>query len=193
MGTQGTGTDRDESWFTDTYVRHAPAIRAYAARRVPQELDDVVAEVFTTAWRLRGSVPGDPGEARLWLYAVARHTVLHAHRSALRRARLAARAGLTAVEDGAEVWSDQVADRLDAQALVRQALGRLSETDAEILRLWAWEGLEPKEIAVVLECSPVAARVRWHRARRRLAAVLGLTPVAALIPYVHTPVEEATR
>ena len=42
----------------------------------------------------------------------------------------------------------------------------------EILRLWAWEQLEPSEIAVVLDISTVTARVRLHRARRRLESHL---------------------
>jgi len=40
--------------------------------------------------------------------------------------------------------AEQVAGRLDAQAPVTRALGLLSEPDAEVLRLWAWEHLEPR-------------------------------------------------
>jgi DNA-directed RNA polymerase specialized sigma24 family protein len=52
------------------------------------------------------------------------------------------------------------------------ALGRLEFEDQEILRLAGWEELSPGEIAVVLGISPVAARSRLHRARRRLRAAL---------------------
>ena len=37
----------------------------------------------------------------------------------------------------------------------------------------AWEGLSPKELAIALGMSQPAARVRLHRARRRLADALG--------------------
>ncbi len=60
--------------------------------------------------------------------------------------------------------------RLDERA----ALASLSDADQEVLRLVAWDGLTPAEVAVVLGCNPVAARSRLHRARGRLAAVLGL-------------------
>ncbi|MGB7981220.1 MAG: sigma-70 family RNA polymerase sigma factor, partial [Candidatus Nanopelagicales bacterium] len=52
------------------------------------------------------------------------------------------------------------------------ALDDLAETDAELLRLWAWEQLEPAEIAAVLGCSPGTARTRMHRARTRLRVAL---------------------
>lgn len=173
----------DEAWFTALYVRHAGAIRAYAARRAPDEADDLVAEVFSTAWRLRHRVPPDDDGARLWLYASARHTVLHVHRSAMRRARLAARARHDVTTAAAPDRLDEsVTDRVSAQARVRQAMTRLNGRDAEILRLWAWEGLGPADLASVLGCTQVAARVRLHRAQRRIAALLELTSVADLMP-----------
>ena len=45
----------------------------------------------------------------------------------------------------------------------------LSERDREVLRLIAWEGLSLAEAAVVLGCSALACRVRYHRAKTRLA------------------------
>jgi RNA polymerase sigma-70 factor (ECF subfamily) len=51
---------------------------------------------------------------------------------------------------------------------VVDALARLSELDREAITLVAWEGLTPNEAAVVVGRSPVAFRVRLHRAKRRL-------------------------
>jgi RNA polymerase sigma-70 factor (ECF subfamily) len=42
-----------------------------------------------------------------------------------------------------------------------------------VLRLWAWEQLAPREIAVVLGVTPNAASIRLHRATRRLRERLG--------------------
>ena len=50
-----------------------------------------------------------------------------------------------------------------------QALETLREEDRELLRLWAWEQLEPKEIAPVLDISVNAATLRLSRAKKRLA------------------------
>jgi hypothetical protein len=48
----------------------------------------------------------------------------------------------------------------------------LSVADQEVLRLAAWEQLDTPALAYVLECSEVAARVRLHRATRRLRLLM---------------------
>jgi len=53
--------------------------------------------------------------------------------------------------------------------LVLDALARLGQVDQEVLRLTAWEGLTPAQIACVLGISPNAAAIRLHRAGGRLA------------------------
>src|SRR5438128_1404440 len=52
------------------------------------------------------------------------------------------------------------------------AFAALSERDREVLRLVAWEGLSLHDASVVLGCSAVACRVRYHRAKSRLASRL---------------------
>ena len=47
-------------------------------------------------------------------------------------------------------------------------MAELPEADAEVLRLWAWEELAPREIGVALGISPNAASIRLHRAKSRL-------------------------
>jgi RNA polymerase sigma-70 factor (ECF subfamily) len=49
------------------------------------------------------------------------------------------------------------------------ALDALSADDREIIRLWAWEQLEPREIAPTLEITVNAATLRLSRARSKLA------------------------
>jgi RNA polymerase sigma-70 factor (ECF subfamily) len=53
------------------------------------------------------------------------------------------------------------------------ALSRLDEADRELITLVAWEGLDRDQIARMLGCSRATIRVRLHRARRRLARLLG--------------------
>jgi RNA polymerase sigma-70 factor (ECF subfamily) len=52
------------------------------------------------------------------------------------------------------------------------AFARLSAADREVLALESWEGLGPQEIGAVLGCSQNAARIRLHRARHRLRALM---------------------
>lgn len=164
---------RDEDWIIDLFGRHSGAVLAYARRRLDsaEDAEDVVVEVFATAWRRRADVH-DP--ALPWLYATASNVIAHVIRSDARRSRLGAR--LAAVrpirDDTTSDHADDVAAASDARGAVAAALDDLSESDAELLRLWAWEQLEPTEIAVVVGCSPGTARTRLHRARSRLRAAL---------------------
>ncbi len=60
----------------------------------------------------------------------------------------------------------------DGDDRLAEALGALPEADRELLRLWAWEQLPPREIAVVLGTSANAATIRLHRAKKRLRQLL---------------------
>ncbi|MDQ0596313.1 DNA-directed RNA polymerase specialized sigma24 family protein [Streptomyces canus] len=52
------------------------------------------------------------------------------------------------------------------------ALGTLGALDREVVLLWAWEGLTPREIAEVTGLTPNAVSIRLHRAKKKLAALL---------------------
>jgi DNA-directed RNA polymerase specialized sigma24 family protein len=55
---------------------------------------------------------------------------------------------------------------------ILEALKALDEPDRELLMLVGWEELTPAQAAQVLAITPLAARSRLHRARRRLRAQL---------------------
>lgn len=89
------------------------------------------------------------------------------------RGRLATRRQWRVVEKITTI--DPPADAVDARPeeypradCLRNALARLSTTDAEVLRLWAWEELAPLEIATALDISVIAATIRLHRAKKKL-------------------------
>jgi RNA polymerase sigma-70 factor (ECF subfamily) len=156
---------RDAAWFDALYRSCYREVLQYARRRVPAaEADDVVAEVFTTAWRRRTEfVEID----RAWLLRTAGNHILHVFRSAGRRARLQHK--LADLDAGA--WDGSLGEMVDDPNL-DAAMRGLSPADRELLRLSAWEQLETSELASVLRCTTAAARVRLYRARRRLAALL---------------------
>ena len=151
----------DERWFRGVYEATYRDLLAYARRRcaTPEDADDLVAEVFTVAWRRLEAMPtGDA--ARLWLFGVARNVLNNQRRSGRRAARFLAGYRPTASADAAPGASDP---------RVAQALGALAEPDREILRLVAWEELTVAEAAVVLDVSTASAESRLRRARARLA------------------------
>jgi RNA polymerase sigma factor (sigma-70 family) len=156
--------ERRKESFEALYVQHYPAIYAYVHRRLlglGAEVTDVVADVFSVAWRRLDEVPEPPGD-RLWLYAVARRCVARARRSGWRRWRLQAR-----LAEEARVATDALNDDTRV-SLVRDAMDRLRPVDREVLQLVMWEGLTHVEAAQVLDCSTNAVGVRLHRARKRL-------------------------
>jgi RNA polymerase sigma factor (sigma-70 family) len=144
-----------EERFQEIYRRHHPAVVAYARRRVSADsVEDVVAETFLVCWRRLERVPEEPLP---WLYAVARKTLANQRRAAGRQTTQAV----------VEMFGEAVL--FEGDPTLGAAFSQLSERDQEVLRLVAWEGLSLREAATVLGCSAVACRVRFHRAKRRLA------------------------
>jgi RNA polymerase sigma-70 factor, ECF subfamily len=168
----GTGTawfmpSREDALFAEIYRRYYRSIRHFCRRRVANDLvDDAVAETFLIAWRRLEDVPaGD--EALIWLYGVAYRVIGHQWRSTARRRRLEDRLR-SVVRRPASAADESVIDG-DEYRLVLDAAARLSHTDAEVLRLVAWEQLSVADTAAVLEIAPNAVKQRLHRARRNLA------------------------
>jgi RNA polymerase sigma factor (sigma-70 family) len=161
--------------FELLYGENHGAVLGYLLRRTesPEDAADVIADVFLTAWRRLDDVP--PGEqTRLWLFGVARRALANHHRGQRRRSTLGdrLRADLALTHPTHEHTGEL--------AHVAAAFRSLSDTDRELIALAGWEGLEPREIAVVLGCSRNAARIRLHRARRAFAGQLELTETPGL-------------
>ncbi|MDN4174639.1 sigma-70 family RNA polymerase sigma factor [Nocardioides sp. SOB77] len=135
-------------------------LRRYLARRTdPATADDVLSETLLVCWRRLEEVPEEPLP---WAYAVARHALANAERSARRQRRVAGR--VAALDPPAAVTADEP----EVDVPLDEALAALRAEDAELLRLWAWEQLGPSEIAAVLGLTPNAVSIRLHRARGRL-------------------------
>ncbi len=156
-----------EARFRALFTEHYAGVRRYAHHRgvVGPDADDLVADVFTVAWRRLADVPADG--ARPWLLAVAANVRRNQARS-VRRYRAALRR-LPAPQPAPPPPEP-------ADAPLADALAALGADDREILWLVAWDGLSPREAAVVLGCVEGTARSRLHRARRRLAALLEAPP-----------------
>jgi RNA polymerase sigma-70 factor, ECF subfamily len=151
--------------FEALYRTHAGAVLAYARRRTDNATaDDVVADVFLTAWRRLADVPSDPLP---WLLGIARRVLANRRRGEARTAALHDRLATTARPQAGD---DRPSGSIDEQ--VENALRALSDRDREILLLVAWDGLEPARAARALGVRPGAFAVRLHRARRRLARLL---------------------
>ena len=92
MAGTGDGKEQRELRFQRLYQANFRPVQAYAVNRLgtPDDVPDVVAEVFTTAWRRLADIPPPPGD-RLWLYGTARRVIARRYRSASRLRNLVGR------------------------------------------------------------------------------------------------------
>ena len=158
--------DLTEAEFRSLFDEFYVPLRAYVARRVPNASDaeDVVVEIFSVVWRRRTDVPSAPSDRRMWLYGVARLTVVNQRRSSARSARLRHRVAAQA----ATTQSNHDPDDPPGAATAMEALSSLRENDQELIRLSVWEEFTHAEIAEVVRTSTPNVAVRLHRAKRRL-------------------------
>ena len=161
----------NEAKFAVLFERFRQPIWLYCRRRIGADrADDVMGDVYLTAWRRIDKAP--EGDAALpWLYRIAHLTVLIHRRSMRRSVKLNRKvAGHAMPRVGPVV--DQVVMR-DEVARVVRLVEQMSESDAEILRLVAWEQLSTEQIAAVLDVSKDVAKKRLSRARKRLTKLYG--------------------
>lgn len=157
--------DDPEARFHRLFNETRHDLLAYALRRTlrPQDAADVVAETYLIAWRKLDSLP-QGGEARLWLFGVARNLIL---RGATRQHALQAVVDRLALELREASPIDEPTEDRRAEVM-RSALAALPEQQREVLLLTAWEGLTPREVAAATGAPVNLVRVRLHRARARL-------------------------
>ena len=147
----------DEVAFSGLYQRYSRMVHGLLLARVgPVEADDLVQDVFLTAWRRLEDLR-DPGAFGGWLAAIARNRATDHLR---RRPRLEELPGhLTA--------SDATAARVEALAVLA-LIRTLPEAYRETLVLRLVEGLTGPEIAERTGLTPASVRVNLHRGMKLL-------------------------
>jgi RNA polymerase sigma-70 factor (ECF subfamily) len=158
-------TERNDTapLFDPLFDAHYREIYRFCVRRLgTDDAEDATAEVFAVAWRRIEEIPRGV-DIRPWLYGVAHRVVGNHYRSRRRRRGLLNR--LMATSGGGDATAPTGGDT-DTRVLA--ALGSLSRSDQELLRLSTWDGLSRNEIAYVLGIKENAVDQRLHRARARL-------------------------
>lgn len=141
----------------------APRMRAMAKRDLPAGFahmaEDVVQEALLAIHLKRGS--WDPKRPLLpWVRVIMRHKAIDAMRSGARNKH-------EPIEDHDQIGAPQT-DPLEALH-IEQALARLPERDADLVRRHAVIGEDAESLSQSFDLSPGALRVALHRALRRLA------------------------
>jgi RNA polymerase sigma factor (sigma-70 family) len=173
------GTDPDV--FEAFYREHVEDLQRFVARRVGdrERAADLTAEIFLAAIDSAQHYRPRRGTPKSWLYGIARVLVANdgrrRGRERLREERFRGSA-LLDEDDAARMDA-----RIDAAAQSRRlyaAMDSLPEAERAVLELVAIDELTVAEAAAAAGVRPVTARVRLHRARRKLRAEL--EPTTAL-------------
>jgi RNA polymerase sigma-70 factor (ECF subfamily) len=165
--TTGSTDMRFRRLFDEAYE----PVHRYCLRRLsPSDANDATAETFVIAWRRIDDVPVGE-DAVAYLFGIARNVVRNTRRSNRRSQRL--RSKLADEPAAASAPADRMLIRNEEDRLLLEALATLSDEDQEILRLKTYEGLDSRQISVVLGCSHAAARKRLSRATARLRTAVG--------------------
>lgn len=154
--------------ITTAVAVSADDLLAYVSRRVGgDDAADLLGETMVIAWRRVAEMPDDPERARMWLFGIARGTLLNHARGQRRRWALADRIRTHTPEDRASPGAD-------AGAEVRDAISRLDPAHAELIRLVHWDGFTLVEAAELLGVPASTARGRYARAKEQLRAALSV-------------------
>lgn len=165
----------DPELFRAFYAEHVTDVQRFVARRVGdrERVADLTGDIFLAvidaAPRYRGG-----GTPRAWLYGIARTVVAEDRRRTGREHVREERLRASILLDEAE--SARIEERIEAAARSRElyeAMDRLPTAERAVLELVAIDELSVTEAAVATGVRPVTARVRLHRAKRRLRAALG--------------------
>jgi RNA polymerase sigma-70 factor (ECF subfamily) len=171
-----TATGPQVSEFTDAerrqqfeaiYRATCEPLQRYLRRRTSfDDAEEALDDVLLVLWQKLPVLSQD--DYLPWCYGVARRTLANRRRSQQRRIRLIDRITREAALPGAP---NEVG--LDDYPQLAGAFAQLPEPDREVLRLWAWEGLEAREIAIVMGITANAVSLRLSKAKKKLARLIG--------------------
>ena len=164
-----TAEDGDRALLVDfgaLYLAHARDLRRFALYLSGDAAaaDDLVSEAFVRAWTARERV--EMATVRGYLFAIVRNLFLKQRLRDRRQVSLDER-----LPDERPGPDERAGDQRDLQ-VVLAALARLPEIDRAAVLMRADEGVPYEEIATALGISTVAAKVKVHRARLKLAESL---------------------
>lgn len=174
---------RGDAAAYETVVRRHGARMLHVARRIlngSEDAHDVVQESFLAAFR---AIDDFGGGARLatWLHRITVNTALMRLRSRRRRPEESIEDVLPRFDtegtrvDGGSAWdapTEELLQRRETRVRVREAIARLPESYRTVLVLRDIEDMDTVETAQALGISANAVKIRLHRARQALRALL---------------------
>jgi RNA polymerase sigma-70 factor (ECF subfamily) len=160
----------DADAFGVLFDQYARAIYRYAHRLTGDAAaaEDLVAETFLEAWRLRRKVREEGDGLEPWLYGIATNVLRNSRRAARRyRAALDRIPRPEPTPDHADDLAERVGEE-EEFAAARTALRSLRPGEREVVALCIWSGLTYAQAAEALDVPVGTIRSRLSRAKSRL-------------------------
>lgn len=154
--------------FSDLYKRYAPDVHRLA---LFLSGDRALAEDLTSETFVRALVKSDTLQVdtvKAYLLAIVRNLYIDSLR---RNARTVSLEGIPERVDPTPKQDESALDKLRLGDVVR-AIGKLPQHEREALVLAIDHELPYERVAAILRCSVPTVKVRVHRARARLKAIL---------------------
>ena len=145
----------------DRYQERVFHLAISMLRDVPRA-EEVTQDTFLKLWRALPSYNGRAAPST-WLYTIARNTCLSAVRSNTYRRTLPLE----------ESDAPSKPEDVSKHAEIMQLVGRLPETQRQVITLYYLEDRNVQEVARILGLSEGAVKSHLHRARRVLADMMG--------------------
>jgi RNA polymerase sigma-70 factor, ECF subfamily len=157
--------------FDELVRRFRPAVRLTVRRYAedPDTAEDLCQEAFLRAFKALAQLD-DPRRFGAWLHAIARNLALQQQRNGARQWERTSFLDLILLEGqlSAEPGPHEIAERDEAQRLVRQAVEALPPAYREVVLLHYWEGMPLPRIAGYLGLPLTTAKWRLRHARELL-------------------------
>ncbi len=155
--------------------QYRPAIARYIRHMVRDraEAEDLTQETFIRAFRQRATLR-DQTVLLSWLYQIATHVALDRlrQRTRLQSRQDEQRPEELCIEDKSALSALSVIQQNEMSECVQAYITRLSDAYKTVLLLHDVDGLTASEIAGLLGIPLTTVKMRLHRARRRLQAML---------------------
>lgn len=172
----------DDGAFEQLVRTTTPRLLAVARRIVGNDEDarDTLQDAFISAFKALDRFAGD-AKLSTWLHRIVVNTALMRLRTRKRRPEEPLESLLPAFKDDGHQrhepveWrdgADVALERNETRAFVRAQIDKLSETYRTVLLLRDIEELSAPEVADTLGISENAVKIRLHRARQALRALL---------------------
>jgi RNA polymerase sigma-70 factor, ECF subfamily len=162
--------DGDKDALRLLYLRHRERVYRFVLRLTGTEslADEVVNEVFLSAWRHAGRFQGK-SQVATWLLSIARFRTVSEYRR--RHEFPLDEHACAAVEDPAEGPAASVEKR-ERRDILENCLAKLAPIHREVINLFYYHGQKIEETARSIGAPAATVKTRLHYARNRMAKLL---------------------